>query len=1310
MSISRKLLPLAVSLQLMVCLHVLAQRAGAAREAPSMDTASSPPVPQYFRIKVIDQDTSRGIPCVKLQMTNGVKYWTDSAGVIAFNESDLMNQRVWFTVESHGYKNDNAPMGFNGIVLEVKPGGSAVVPMRRTNIAQRIYRLTGSGIYRDSLLLGDKVPEVQEAGKVPVSGQDGSDSMLFKNKLYWLWGDTGIVRFPLGVYQGTCAVSDLPGSGGLDPDEGVALRYFRRDDGDPRPIINLPLQPGNPYWYTRPRTVLDEKGDQHLLTDYTKVDEKMQVRERGLVEFNEKTGFFELVKKQPDNPIFHTAGGGTTVFRYKTGGREYFYNPCPYPAVRYPVDYASQGDVNSLEAFTCLKQDSTFDATSAQLDRDDHGNLRWGWKKNTSPVQEAEMDRLIKAGAMKPDERWYSILDAETGKPILSQQGSIYWNPYRQRWICIRLQNWGETLIGEVWYLEADTPMGPWVYARKIVSHAWKDHAASFYVPAQIPYFDKDDGRTIYFKGSFSAEFGDDKTAPPRDLYNVMMYKLDLGDQRLVLPVPVYYDRTGTGSYGTKGAFGAAKGELDLAWFAHDRPSAGTVPFFQVRSQDGKSVMLTPKRGSNPFPAFYAVPPTEAVASTSSLALTVPLYDFVNSKSGARTYGTSDSQQAEGYVRSPDAICRVWPSPIKFNPFGKAESPTTATSRKEVQTMSPLQVNDIKWSLKCVSPKSDPVTFAVSELRKYMKQITGTELPAQDDPGAGGQITIGLRRDLTEADQKELPVASKGYDGYSVSVVAGPDRKSVRVVIGADNDRAAIYATYDLLERMGYRWFYPQRDSKDPEVIRHGADARLNPGRWSVASPFRFRIHIGLDPTLTTDTVALDYDWALKCRYNTVGYSFLEQVKRRGLMTSDGGHCFDQFLKNEDYFKDHPEWFGLQNGKRVPQAFGGSQFCWSNRDARKVFVDNLEKYLREHTDIDMYGMAGGDGQPACTCAECARLNPSDWEILLVNEVIPRAKKICPKTVFMTAGAYAPCTEPPLVTVPDPEMACVWAHWGRHHGSSFTDERYDHKENLDSWSRIFGGRLVPFQYYSDHFTEPWVAAPYASTIMGDRKYLQDCNAYGFSNLMYPPGYWWNWGLNNYLAGICFYDPSADAFDLVSDYAEKYYGTKAGPMMAQYYREWTENLDLAYSVRGGATDKDRATLARQRKECIEPALVAAEGDPVITYRLGKIEKLHALAEQLTAIQGLQQESEMLRTESDFKGAGEKVAAARKSVAQTAEYIKSLIDLKQGLADPQLLDFFFPRVRAAVEDEAKAVEQGSGQKQEKKASTPSDQVPPQ
>jgi hypothetical protein len=121
------------------------------------------------------------------------------------------------------------------------------------------------------------------------------------------------------------------------------------------------------------------------------------------------------------------------------------------------------------------------------------------------------------------------LCDADSGKPIRLNLGSVCWNAYRRRFVMIVNQLGGSSLLGEVWYAEAEAPEGPWGQAVKIATH---DHY-SFYNPKQHPMFDADGGRTIFFEGTYTHTFSDAGDVTPRYDYNQVMYLLDLADPRL---------------------------------------------------------------------------------------------------------------------------------------------------------------------------------------------------------------------------------------------------------------------------------------------------------------------------------------------------------------------------------------------------------------------------------------------------------------------------------------------------------------------------------------------------------------------------------------------------------------------------------------------------------------------------------------------------------------------------------------------------------------------------------------------------------
>jgi hypothetical protein len=86
------------------------------------------------------------------------------------------------------------------------------------------------------------------------------------------------------------------------------------------------------------------------------------------------------------------------------------------------------------------------------------------------------------------------------------------------------------SLLGDVWYAEANAPLGPWTRAHCIAVH----DKMSFYNPVHHPFFDQDGGKIIYFEGTYTHTFSNDPaSAVPRYEYNQLMYRLDLSDPRL---------------------------------------------------------------------------------------------------------------------------------------------------------------------------------------------------------------------------------------------------------------------------------------------------------------------------------------------------------------------------------------------------------------------------------------------------------------------------------------------------------------------------------------------------------------------------------------------------------------------------------------------------------------------------------------------------------------------------------------------------------------------------------------------------------
>ena len=253
---------------------------GASGAAPQ---ASDPG--RYFAIEVVDEQTGRGVPMVELQTTSSVRYYTDSAGLVAFDEPGLMGKRVFFGVAAHGYEFAKDGFGIRGVVLETKPGGSAKLKIKRLNIAERLYRITGQGIYRDTVLLGRKPPIAEPLLNAEVTGQDGILNAVYRGKLYWFYGDTGRLSYALGNFAMAGATTDLPEK--LDPDGRDRPEVLRRP-GRLR-------QAAWPRWRARGSSgssalvvLPDESGRERMLAYFHRRRGLGAVLEEGFVAYNDE--------------------------------------------------------------------------------------------------------------------------------------------------------------------------------------------------------------------------------------------------------------------------------------------------------------------------------------------------------------------------------------------------------------------------------------------------------------------------------------------------------------------------------------------------------------------------------------------------------------------------------------------------------------------------------------------------------------------------------------------------------------------------------------------------------------------------------------------------------------------------------------------------------------------------------------------------------------------------------------------------------------------------------------------------------------
>ena len=432
------------------------------------------------RIEVRDADSDWPVPLVELRTVHQQRFVSDNAGVIAFDLPECFDRETFFYVSGHGYEVPADGFGFRGVRLTPRIGKTLTVKVKRTIIAKRLGRLTGAGLYAESQRLGDYA----DWRDGPLMGCDSVQMTVFRGRPFWSWGDTLFGRYPLGNFDMSGATTAGAPVEQIEPPIKPRYNYFLDDNGRTRGVA--PIAGEGPTWLGGYASLKDADGKEHLVALYRKIKPPLTAYETGLCEWDESQQVFTAVKKlwnQSECAVEPSLlpSGHAVLWRdpqESANGPAWLLMGDPFPKVRCQATYEAWRDPSQ-------------------------------WQAVEAP---ADLD------------------DAHSEERIKPHSGSIAWSAYRQRWVTVFMQTFGQpSTFGELWYAEADSPLGPWGPAVKVLSH----QNYTFYNPRLWGEFAQADSSALLFEGTYTEQFAQAPAATPRYDYNQILYRIDLDDPRL---------------------------------------------------------------------------------------------------------------------------------------------------------------------------------------------------------------------------------------------------------------------------------------------------------------------------------------------------------------------------------------------------------------------------------------------------------------------------------------------------------------------------------------------------------------------------------------------------------------------------------------------------------------------------------------------------------------------------------------------------------------------------------------------------------
>ncbi len=375
--------------------------------------------------------------------------------------------------------------------------------------------------------------------------------------------------------------------------------------------------------------------------------------------------------------------------------------------------------------------------------------------------------------------------------------------------------------------------------------------------------------------------------------------------------------------------------------------------------------------------------------------------------------------------------------------------------------------------------------LAAIELRHYLARISGqpdAKIPVVDDdmPVQGTIIFLGHpkeRQSFAELAKKVKrrwnKAKSKNREGFRLDSFSTEIQNFL--ALSGRSQIGTLYAAYALLDRLGVRWYGPEKgDEYIPKIEsielpvlseyeEPGMDIR---GFWIEPGKVAGGDSVWMGKAYDRGNSAF-YRWMGRNRLNYFWHkeTRFAELKQRGVQLNCGGHDYyikllnpdapypynySNFTGDEDktgdpykpspeyrgdtdnngvltYSEAHPEWYGLTKDHQrfFPRERFGTNYCASNPDGVAEFCKNIVSMLKdgEWRNADIYDYWPLDAGNWCQCDKCRALGNDSDKLLQVLYQIRKAVKEAHKSkqlqrdVRVFSLAYAQTLAPPTKRLP-----------------------------------------------------------------------------------------------------------------------------------------------------------------------------------------------------------------------------------------------------------------------------------------------------
>lgn len=407
----------------------------------------------------------------------------------------------------------------------------------------------------------------------------------------------------------------------------------------------------------------------------------------------------------------------------------------------------------------------------------------------------------------------------------------------------------------------------------------------------------------------------------------------------------------------------------------------------------------------------------------------------------------------------------------------------------------------------------DENRYIADTLNVYLKKSLGIELPIENDIKEKNYILLKNNFDI------KTDFISLNFSKSSISITG-------------NNIEMLSYGVYEFIENfLGVKWY--------------STDYTLIPELNSINIPLK---EIVYKPPVTTRTVhsRLFYkDPSFAQKLKVSNEAFPNYVPNARV------HTFHKFLPFEDFYKEHPEYYALRNGKRL-----ATQLCLTNKNVLNIVKDSVGSFFKKHPLSSVISVSQDDNTQYCTCDNCSKIHdregsPAGSMIYFVNLI---ARSFPEKTISTLAYQY---TRKPPLTKPESNVLITLCSIECDRSVPINQGCKDFQSDLKGWSKLTEN--IRIWDYTTQFTNFLAPFPNWGTIKPNINLFVNNNAkWIFEQHSNNPSELFE--LRSYLMAKLLWNPNLSSDLLIKEFTDGYYG-RGGIYIVKYINEIKKQLNDA-----------------------------------------------------------------------------------------------------------------------------------------------------